>query len=115
MQHVLVSDVVETVTFETETETSSKTPRPRLQNLCILPNFSKKNVVITSELNFCQSSGVFPTCFGCFLPENTAKNKSLYYRNKKNISLQYSKSRDLKPWRPRPSLEIPSLVLVVLQ
>jgi len=57
MKLIISSDVVETVTFETETwlkfrdetETSSKTPRletwsskPRLQNLCILPKFFKK-------------------------------------------------------------------------
>ena len=49
------SDVVEAVTFETET--SSGTPRletwnsrPRLQNCAFWRN--KKNVIITSELNF---------------------------------------------------------------
>jgi len=57
----LVSDVVETVTFEADS--SSKIPSPRarlevrdrdsrLQNLCILPKCFKKNVVITSKLNF---------------------------------------------------------------
>jgi len=39
----------ETVTFVTDT--SSKIPRPRLQNLCVLLKFLK-NVVITSKLNF---------------------------------------------------------------
>ena len=86
------SDVVETETwlkFLDETETSSKTPRPRLevrdrgsrlQNLCILQKF-KKNVVITSDLNFFQISGIFPTCFGCFLPTNRTNKNSLNYRN----------------------------------
>jgi len=69
--------------FRDETETSSKTPTievwdrdSRLQNLCVLPKL-KKNVVITSDLNFFQISGIFPTCFGCFLPTNTT-NKNLW-------------------------------------
>jgi len=34
-----------------------------------------------SDLNFFQNSGIFPTCFGCFLPANTTNKKSLNYRN----------------------------------
>jgi len=30
----------------------------------------KKNVVITSKLNFFQITGIFLACFGCFLPAN---------------------------------------------
>ena len=59
------SDVVNTVTFETETKTLLKTSRPRLQNsrdrdsrLQNMPNL-KKNVVITSKMNFFQISGMF--------------------------------------------------------
>ena len=34
------------------------------------------NVAITSDLNFFQISGIFPMCFGCFLPANaTNKNR----------------------------------------
>jgi len=50
--------------FETETETSK------------FVHFAEiffKNVLITSDLNFFQISGIFPTCFGCFLPANTTK------------------------------------------
>jgi len=75
----LTSDVVETVTFDTETETwlkfreeaetSSKIQDresrlevrdrdSRLQNLCILPKF-KKNIAITTDLNFLQISDIF--------------------------------------------------------
>jgi len=83
---VNISDVVETVTLEAETwlkfrdETktkTSKTPRPRLQNCW---NFLQ-NFVITSDFNFFQISGIFPTCFGCFLPANTTNKKSLNHRN----------------------------------
>jgi len=36
----------------------------------------KKNVVITSKLNFFQNTGIFLACFGCFLPVNaTNKNR----------------------------------------
>jgi len=33
------------------------------------------NVIIISKLNLFQISGIFPTCFGCFLPANTTKEK----------------------------------------
>jgi len=36
-----------------------------------------KNVIITSELKIFQISGIFPTCFGCFLPANTNKNRRI--------------------------------------
>ena len=53
----------------------------RLQNSGILPNVFLKNVIITSDLKFFQISGIFPSCFGCFLPANTTNKKSLNYRN----------------------------------
>ena len=36
-----------------------------------------KNVVIASEVNFFRISGIFPTCFCCFLPENTTNKNRL--------------------------------------
>ena len=41
----------------------------------------KKNIVITSKLNFFQISGIFPNCFGCFLPANTTNKQLLNYIN----------------------------------
>jgi len=59
------SDVVETVTFETETSKFEHFAEILL-----------KDVVITSELECFQISGIFPTCFDCFLPANTTnKNR----------------------------------------
>jgi len=49
----------------------------RLQNMWILPKFSKKIFVIISKLNFFQISDIFPTCFGCFMPANTT-NKNCW-------------------------------------
>ena len=84
-----ISDVVETETwlkFRDETETSSETPRletwssrPRLETSKFVHfvEFVFWNVVVTSESNFFQISGIFPTCFGCFLPENTTNKQSL--------------------------------------
>jgi len=51
-----------------------------------------KNIVATTKLQFFQISGIFPTCFGCFLSANTADKKHVdlqkfYYA----ILLQYSK------------------------
>jgi len=46
----------------------------RLQNLCILLKFFKK--VLSALLsNFFWISGIFPTCFDCFLPGNTTVKK----------------------------------------
>ena len=90
------SDVVETATFETETwlkfrdrdwdrdfiknsetdtrdmmfETETNTRDFKIFAFC--RNFFD-NVVITSESSFFFISGIFPTCFVCFLPENTTK------------------------------------------
>ena len=75
-------DVVETITFETETWLKRrywdrdflKNPESRdlkfeteteTRDFKISP-FCQKNVVITSKLNFFQISDIFPTCFGCF-------------------------------------------------
>ena len=52
----------------------------RLQNLCNLPKFFKYTV-ITSKLNFFLISGIFPTCFGCYLAANITNKKSLNYWN----------------------------------
>jgi len=60
----------------------TSTPRPALEiqdrdfKICAFCRKFFKNV-ITSELNFFQISGTFPTCFGCFLPANTANKNSL--------------------------------------
>jgi len=81
------SDVVEAVTFETET--SSGTPRletwnsrPRLQNCAFWRNKKKCRHHFWVEF-FYKISGIFPTCFVCFLPEpkNTTNKKSLNYLN----------------------------------
>ena len=94
------SDVVEIVTFETEnwlkfrdeTEMSSKTPRletcssiprPRLET-SKFRHFAKRFFKKCHHhvwLKFFQISGIFPSCFGCFLPANTTNKKSLNYRN----------------------------------
>jgi len=71
--------------FETEILTSSKIPKLRLeirdrdtklQNFYI---FSKCFLKMSSSLLACiffQISGIFPTCFGCFLPANwTNRNR----------------------------------------
>jgi len=107
----------------------------RRQNLYIFPKIFF-NVVITSELNFCLISGIFPTYFNCFLRRNTTK-KSLNYvdftkpflcniRSLETCRLQDRdeiwnlRDRDSQKWvsrlvsRPRPSLETPSLALVIL-
>jgi len=34
-----------------------------------------KNIVVTTKLQFFRISGIFLTCFGCFLPANTADQK----------------------------------------
>ena len=78
-----------------------------------------------------QISGIFPTCYGCFLAANTTNKKYLNYRNFNqpflcNIqSLETWNSRDrneawnlrdrdsqkwVSRWIPRPSLETPSLI-----
>ena len=153
---IFTSGVVKTVTFKTETwlkfrdetETSSKTPRPRIETWSSRPrleiskfvHFSKKkNVVITSDLHFL-ISGIFPTCFGCFLPANTTNKKSLNYRNFEkpflcniqcletwNLRDRYRdetwnlRDRDSKmdletslASRPWPSLQTPSLIFTAL-
>jgi len=101
--------------------------------------FQKKNVVITSDLHFL-ISGIFPTCFGCFLPANTTNKKSLNYRNFEkpflcniqcletwNLRDRYRdetwnlRDRDSKmdletslASRPWPSLQTPSLIFTAL-
>jgi len=83
--------------------------RSRLQNLCILSKFLKN--VINSDF-FLQISGIFPTCFGCFLPTNTTNKKSLNYTNfykpflcnMQSLETWNLRDWDLKPSRPRPRL-----------
>jgi len=92
------SDVVESVTFETETwlklrdgeRDFIKNPETQIRDLTFKTETSKfvhfaemlwKNVVITSKLNFVRISGTFPTCFDCFFPAKKQTKKSLNYRN----------------------------------
>ena len=95
----IISDVVETAAFETETwlnlrdEISSKFLRPRptfdtwnsrprleISKFCALCwNFLKISSPLPSWIFF-QISGFFPSCFGCFLPANTTNKKSSNYR-----------------------------------
>ena len=143
---VIYSDVVETETFETETwlkfrdetetDTSSKTPRPRLvtwnsrprprletrENLCILPNLKKmlsslRTWIFFKFLSFFQRV-LFLTC-------KYNKQKSLNYRNFNkpflcnihNFETWSLRDRDSQKWvsrrvsRPRPSPKTPSLVI----
>ena len=80
------SGVVGTITFETET--SSKIPRPRLENLWVLPELKQKcrrHLVKITVI-----SGIFPTCFGCFLPANATEKKLVEIQKLySSISLQY--------------------------
>jgi len=80
ISNVFFSDVVDTVTFdteikfrdETETETLLHQKLRDFKNLCILPKFLLKTPLPLS-LNFFQIFGIFPTCFSCFLLENVTK------------------------------------------
>jgi len=113
--------------FETETWSS----RLETSKLVHFAEVFQKCVAMTSDLNFFQISGIFPSCFGCFLPERTTNKKSLNYWNFNkpflcNIqSLKIWNLRDqdrdetwnLRDWdsqkwvlRPRPSLDTPSLL-----
>jgi len=70
-----------------------KTSRPRLHQksrdrdsdfkICEFCQNFQKNVGNNSKLKFFQISGIFLTCFGCFLPVNATNQKIvvLYYRN----------------------------------
>jgi len=67
---MMISDAVETVTFETETwlklrDRDFKNPETETRDFKISAfcRFCKKKVVITSKLNFFQISGIFPTGF----------------------------------------------------
>jgi len=62
------SDVVETVTFETETSLKRR-DRDFIKNsetskFVEFAQIFEKNVVTTSKLNLFRISGSFPTCFG---------------------------------------------------
>jgi len=117
-----ISDVFETITYETETWLKSrdrdfikhsKTQDLKLEietktrDWWIVPKFFK-NVVISSKFNFFRISWHFPTCFGCFLPANTTEKNSLSCRSFTKPFLcdiqrlkTISCDRDLKPSRPR--------------
>jgi len=120
-QYFLTSDVVETETWlKFRDETSSKNSETETSNFVHFAEI-KKNIVITSDLIFFQISGIFPTCFGCFLPANTTNKKSLNYRNFnkpfhcniQSLETWNLRDRDSQKWvsRPRPSLETASLIL----
>ena len=82
----MISDVVETVTFEIgiwlklRDRELIKNPETRDFQICAFCRIFFLNV-ITSKLNIFQTSGIFPTGFGCFLPANTKKQNLLNYRN----------------------------------
>ena len=73
----MISDVVETVTFEIgiwlklRDRKLIKNPEAETRHfkICAFCRIFLKNV-ITSKLNIFQTSGIFPTGFGCFLPAN---------------------------------------------
>jgi len=57
---------------------------PRLENLWIMPKFSKdfcKNFIATSKFKFFGISSIFPTCFGYFLPADIADKNTLNCRS----------------------------------
>jgi len=91
------SDVVETVTLKTKTslklryrgftknsetrdlkfenETSSQIPRPRLQNLWILPKLIKKMSSPLPKLNFFSNFSHYSDLFHCLLSVNAIEKK----------------------------------------
>jgi len=88
------SDVVETVTFETETwlklrdrdfiknpETETWPSRPSLETSKFI-DFAEIFFKCRHhfQVDFFQISVIFPSCFGCFLSANTINKKSLNYR-----------------------------------
>jgi len=134
----LDSDVVETVTIETEAwlkfrdrdfirnpETGDlkiETETRGFKIYAICRNFKKCRHRFRVE--FFQISGVFPTCFGCFLPANsTNKNRRnieilLYhffavFKVSRPVTFETG-NRDSQKWvsrrvsRPRPTFETPS-------
>jgi len=137
----LTSDVVETVTFDTETETwlkfreeaetSSKIQDresrlevrdrdSRLQNLCILPKF-KKNIAITTDLNFLQISDIFRRVLVVSylqiqqISSNHRNFNKPFLCHIKSLETWSPRDRDSQKWvsRPRASLETPSLQLTL--
>jgi len=55
--------------------------RDRDSKLCAFCRIFLNDFIASAKLIFFQISGIFSTCFGCFLPANTANKKSLNYRN----------------------------------
>ena len=126
----ICSDAVDTVTSETwlkfrdQTRTSSKTPRLEASKTMHFPKFYF-NILIASDLNFFQFFGIFPTCFACFLPANTAKKSQKYWNLINDFFATFKIARpeikpsrprrDLKPAKPRPSFETPSLSIWLSQ
>ena len=68
---------LETETRDFKFKTVTETRNFKICAFCRI----KKNVIITSDLNFFQISGIFPKCFDCFLVANTTNKKSLNYRS----------------------------------
>jgi len=70
-----ISGVVEALTSSLRNQ---KIWDSRIENLWIMLIFFyklKKNIVTTTKLQFFRISGIFLTCFGCFLFANTAEQK----------------------------------------
>ena len=149
--YIEASDVVEIITFETETktwlkfrdktETSPKTPRPRLrlETWSSRPRLETSNFVHFAKFFEKILSSLLTWKFFKFLaflrrvlvvfPANTTNKKSLNYRNLNKTFLCNIRSletwnlrdrdRDSQKWvsrlvsRPRPSLETPSLIEAV--
>ena len=86
---VTVSDVVLTVTFDTETETwlklrdrdFIKNSRVRDFKICALCRNLFKTCCHHFWVEFVSNFWHFPTCFGGFLPASATNNKSANYRN----------------------------------
>jgi len=110
-----------------ETETWSSRPRIETSKFVHFAEFFLKDVVITSESNFFHISGIFPTCFGCFLPANTTNKTSLNYRNFnkpflckiQSLETWNFRDRDSQKWDSWPRLakmgletETPSLTAI---
>ena len=122
------SDVVETVTFETETwlklrdrdfiknpETETWPSRPSLETSKFI-DFAEIFFKCRHhfQVDFFQISVIFPSCFGCFLSANTINKKSLNCRNFTKSFLRNIQSLEACSLRlvsrPIPSLQTPPLL-----
>ena len=82
----------------------------------------EKNVITCLKLKFFQIFGIFPTCFGCFLPTDTADKNTSNFAKPYHCSIQslmeIGCDWDLMPSTQRltkMSLEISSLVFIMAQ